>query len=149
MKKFFFILLSFILIFFQGNTYAEDLPMQHVNLGAKQQYGIKALNNPNASVSVIVSNAVRILFIIGGLASVVFMLWGAFDWIVSGGDKEAVGAARKKITNSLIGLALLALSAFIIALVGQIVGFNPLLTPPLPGLGDTPTAIQAPPAGTP
>lgn len=107
-----------------------------INLGNKQPVGmgIKAISNPNASVGTIVSNAINILYIVGGLATIIYFLWGAFDWITAGGDKEKIGSARKKIIQSLVGLALLAASFFIIALVGQIVGYNPLKTPPLPRL---------------
>lgn len=90
------------------------------------------------STGTIVSNFVLIMYITGGLAVLVFMIWGAFDWITSGGDKEKITNARRKITNALIGLALLALSAFIVSLAGQIVGYDPLspTSPPLPRLDD-------------
>lgn len=89
--------------------------------------GIKAFGNPNASIGNIISNFILIMYV-AGLAVLVFLLWGAFDWITSGGDKEKISSARRKIVNALIGLALLALSAFIVTLFGQIVGFNPLNT---------------------
>lgn len=113
---------------------AED----QIRLGDKQPagMGIKAVGNPNASIGNIVSNFVRIMYIAGGLAVLVFLLWGAFDWITSGGDKEKIAGARRKIINALIGMALLALSAFIVTLSGQIVGFDPLNTGSLPKLDD-------------
>jgi len=119
---------------------------QFINLGDKQPagLGIKAVGNPNANVGNITSNAVMILFIAGGLAVLVFLLWGAFDWITSGGDKEKIAGARRKIINALIGLALMALAAFIVTLFGQIVGFNPLNTPALPRLDQQPAAQTAP-----
>ena len=137
---------------FAQTTTAEPPSMQtgkaQINLGNKQPagMGIKAINNPNdPSVGNIVGNGIKILFIFGGLAVLVFIVWGAFDWITSGGDKEKIAGARKKITNALIGLALLALSAFIVTLAGQIVGFDPLNTPALPKLDDAPKPF-APPA---
>ena len=118
-----------------------------INLGPKQTHGIPAFNNPNASVGNLIANALQIMFIFGVLAVLVFLIWGAFDWVTSGGDKEKVSAARRKITNALIGLALLALSIFIVTLVGEIAGINPLNMGLLPTLGQQPQAIQ-PPAGT-
>ena len=131
---------------------AKDERMQ-INLGNKQPqgYGIKAVGNPYASVGNILGNGLQVLAIFGGLAVLVFIVWGAFDWITSGGDKEKIAGARKKITNALIGLALLALSAFIVSLAGQIVGYNPLspTAPPLPKLDQQPVSLQAPAAITP
>lgn len=137
MKK----ILSFSLLFF----FIFIAPFQpvlaepdQIRLGDRQPegFGIKAFNNPNASVGNIVSNSVLIMYIAGGLAVLVFLLWGAFDWITSGGDKEKISSARRKIVNALIGMALLALSAFIVTLFGQIVGFDPLNTGSLPKLDD-------------
>jgi hypothetical protein len=63
---------------------------------------------------------VRALLIIGLVGFFIYLLVGAVQWILSGGDKEGVEKAKKKITQSMIGLAIL-LSAFaIIYLVGVI-----------------------------
>lgn len=64
------------------------------------------------------------LFIVGaGFILLFFMLWGAFDWIVSGGDKERVAKAQAKITNALIGMVLIfvVLTVFGV-LTGNILG---------------------------
>lgn len=122
---------SFIIL-----TFPFAVTAQNIRLGDKQEYGIPAFNNPNATVGNIVANALQIMAIVGGLAVLVFIVWGAFDWITSGGDKEKIAGARRKILNAFIGLALLALSAFIITLFGQIVDFDPLNTGSLPKLDD-------------
>jgi hypothetical protein len=89
-------------------------------------------------VETIISNVISMLFAIGGLGVLVYFVWGAVDWIFSGGDKEKVSNARKKMTNAIIGLALLSLSYVIINIVGEVVGFNPLRDLQLRGLGDNP-----------
>lgn len=101
-------------------------------------YGI----NPSAGgsaegiVGIILKNVVALFFVVGGIGALIFFLWGAVEWIFSGGDKEKVAAARKRITNSLIGLALLSLAFVIVSVFGRIVGFNPLGTLQIPGLGE-------------
>jgi hypothetical protein len=87
-------------------------------------------------IGTVTKNVISLFFAFGGLAVLIFFVWGAFDWIVSGGDKEKVAGARKKMTNSIIGLVLLALSYFIVGLVGDIVGFNPLGDLPIKSLGE-------------
>lgn len=77
-------------------------------------------------IETIVGNVIGIFFAIGGIGVVVYFVWGAVDWILSGGDKEKISSARKKMTHAIIGLALLSLSYVIINIIGQIVGFNPL-----------------------
>lgn len=88
-------------------------------------------------VETIIVNVITIFSAIGGLGVVIYFVWGAVDWILSGGDKEKVANARKKMTHAIIGLVLLSLSYVIINIVGQIVGFNPLGGLQIPGLGYT------------
>ncbi len=78
----------------------------------------------NVSLSQIFNNALQIVFSAAALLVFIFLIIGAFQWIASGGDKEAVGKARGRITAALVGLLILALSFVIIRLVGNIVGVD-------------------------
>lgn len=78
-----------------------------------------------------VTNIMTFAFTVAVLVVLVMLIWGAFEWITSGGDKESVGKARNRIINALIGLAVLAV-AFALARVGaQFLGIN-LLELPVP-----------------
>lgn len=71
-----------------------------------------------------VTNILTLAFGIGLLMVLVMLVWGAFDWITSGGDKEAVGKARSKIINALIGMAVLAVAYALAKLAADFVGIN-------------------------
>ncbi len=81
-----------------------------------------------------VSNVLILAFAIALLVVLVMLIWGAFEWITSGGDKEAVGKARNRIVNALIGLAVLAVAFALATVAGQFLGFTltkiPIPTPP-------------------
>jgi hypothetical protein len=81
-------------------------------------------------------NAITLIFTVASVSAVIMFLWGAVKWILSGGDKEAIAAARKKIVAALVGLVILALSFLVLSLVGVFVGINPLKNLKIPGLGD-------------
>lgn len=109
-----------------------------INIGNQlnnYKVGVPAPANGNL-IGIILKNAISLLFIVGGIGTLVFFIWGALDWILSGGDKEKVASARKKMTNAIIGLVLLSLSYFIVGLVGDIVGFNPLGDLQIKSLGE-------------
>lgn len=80
-----------------------------------------------------VGNALQLAFIAAVLLVLGMLVWGAFEWITSGGDKEAVGKARNRIINALIGLAVLAVAFALFKTAGQFLGFNtttfPIPTP--------------------
>ena len=98
-------------------------PEHGVNLGAQD-------------LGTVIQNVLNIIFVISALAVLFMLLYGAFQWITSGGEKEAVAKARGRITHALIGLTVLALSYFIVRVAGSIVGIDVLGDFTLPWLGE-------------
>lgn len=93
------------------------------------------------NISTFINAALRFAFVIALLGVLVMLVWGGVSWIISGGEKEAIGEARKRIVNALIGLAILAVAFAIAQLAGQFVGVNllgelfiPTPTNPTPNL---------------
>lgn len=76
------------------------------------------------SITNFISNALVIALALGILVVLVMLILGAFEWITSGGDKEAVGKARSRILNALIGLVVLAIAYALARLAAQFVGFD-------------------------
>ncbi|OGK36820.1 hypothetical protein A3F03_01190 [Candidatus Roizmanbacteria bacterium RIFCSPHIGHO2_12_FULL_41_11] len=64
---------------------------------------------------------IRFFFVLGGIMALLYLLLGAFAWITSAGDKEAVTAARDKITNAIIGVILIVAVLAVIVTLEQIV----------------------------
>ena len=108
-----------------------DPKSRTVELGSTQSYGIER----NEDLGKIISNAITVIMIFGAIAVLFMFAWGAFEWITSGGDKERVAGARRKIIQAFVGLLLLALAFLIISTFGQIVGLNPLQPFVIPRLG--------------
>ncbi len=89
-----------------------------------QQLQIVKPQSGFSDVGKFVTNLLQLAFVVAIFVVLVMLIWGAFEWITSGGDKEAVGHARNRIINALIGLAVLAV-AFALAKVGaQFVGID-------------------------
>jgi len=65
--------------------------------------GIGGGDNPQAGISNFISLGIQIFIIVCVIALLIYMLWGAFDWIISGGEKEKITKAQQKITNAVIG----------------------------------------------
>ncbi len=65
---------------------------------------------------------IDILVRIAGIAVVLFIIYAGISYITSQGTPEKVSAARKRITNSLIGLAIILLASVLVAFIGNKVG---------------------------
>ncbi len=80
--------------------------------------------NGNQLLGSITQNLIVLFFTVGGISFVIMFLWGAVNWIISGGDKEKVASARKRITTAIIGLVLLSLTFVIMGVLSQVLGFD-------------------------
>ncbi len=75
-------------------------------------------------ISKFLSNLVALFYTLATIVLVLMILWGAFDWMTSEGDKEKVAAAQRKLINAFIGILLFAVAFAIIAVLGQFTGFT-------------------------
>src|SRR3989344_3450752 len=71
-----------------------------------------------------ITNIMTLAFSLAILLVLIMLIWGAFEWITSGGDKDNVGKARGKIINALIGLAVLAVAFALARAATQFLGFG-------------------------
>lgn len=85
-----------------------------------------------ASLGNAISNFFTIALVVAIILVLVMLIIGAYEWITSGGDKEAVAKARNRIINALIGLVVLAVAFALARLAGQITGFPDIFNLVLP-----------------
>ncbi len=81
-------------------------------------------NQGYSTLSGFITNFLTVSFAVAILVVLVMLIWGAFEWITSGGDKDSVGKARNRIINALIGLAVLAVAFALAKIAGQFLGFD-------------------------
>ncbi len=77
-----------------------------------------------AKINTVLSNVVRLLYSIAGVVFLVMLIWGAFQYMTAGSNKDALPNAQKRIVNALIGLLILALVFVIARYLGAILGFS-------------------------
>ena len=87
---------------------------------------------PDASVAMgvfsnFISSAIGLITIIAIIWFVFIFIMGAIGIISSGGDKQAMESARKKITSGVIGLVVVIAGMFVIQLIGRIIGIPEIL----------------------
>ncbi len=75
-----------------------------------------------ATIGDFVGNLITISFSVAIVVALVMLIWGAFEWSGSGGDKEGVAKARGRIINALIGLAVLAIAFALATLGANVIG---------------------------
>jgi len=73
----------------------------------------------------------QVIVILGGLFVLIYLAWGALDWIFSGSNQERLKSAKDKMFNGIFGLIILVLSYAIVKAISTITGLN-ILNPDWP-----------------
>jgi TRAP-type C4-dicarboxylate transport system permease small subunit len=68
---------------------------------------------------------------VGGLAFIIYLVWGGIEYLTSGGDKTKITDATTKITSSVIGIAILVASYSITLFIQGVFKIN-ILNPIFP-----------------
>lgn len=90
-----------------------------------------------ADLAFVVSQAFRIIIMVGGGVMIFWLSWGIFQYIFSGGKKEDLAKARSRIIYALVGFLLLlislALQQFLEGILPHQIegGVTPISTPAL------------------
>lgn len=83
-------------------------------------------NEPTGAgaISQFLSNFIALLFGIAAIVLIFMIIWGALDWTTSGGDKEKLAGAQKRIVHAIIGMILFAVAFAALAILGRFTGFT-------------------------
>ncbi len=82
------------------------------------------LNGPDALAN-LMQLGITYLFGLAGVLAVVFVMFNGLRYITSGGDVLKIASAKKGLMYSIIGLAVVVLSFFIVTVVIFLTGGNP------------------------
>lgn len=84
---------------------------------------------------VFVSNLIKLITAIGGLLLFLNLVLAGLKYIMSGSDPKAIQEAGSNITNSILGLVIIAASFIIIAILSLVFFGNPtyILNPTISG----------------
>ena len=82
-----------------------------------------------AQLGSILGYLIEVLMFFGILLSLLYLIWGGFDWIMSSGDKQKLANSKQKLIYALVGLATIFMAFFIINLISTILGINLLSIP--------------------
>ena len=67
-------------------------------------------NNVQMDAGAYISNIVNFMLIVAAIATFGYLVWGGFNFMTASGDSKKVEQAQHRISNALLGLAIVALS---------------------------------------
>jgi hypothetical protein len=97
----------------------------------------------NLTLAVLLARLFRMIMVLGGLALLLFFAWGGVNWITAGGDKGKVEEAKNRLTNAVLGMAVLVATIAIAIVLSRVFGID-LLNPTIPGADTAAPAVTLP-----
>ena len=78
----------------------------------------------NSDLGTFITRVFSAIIIVAGIATFVYMIYGGVQWITSGGEKDKIKEARDKITQAIIGLAVVVSAWAIFRLIDYFFGIG-------------------------
>lgn len=75
-------------------------------------------------ISTVLRNSIVLIYQVAIVLFLFMVIFSALQWIISGGEKEKVAAARGRLTSAVIGLVILGLAWVIANFVGTLTGIK-------------------------
>lgn len=96
-----------------------------LTINGQQVQSPSGLNTVNqVDIPHIIGYALDMLIFIAITFALIFLIWSGVQWILSGGDKQKVDAAKKRITLIIIGLVIVLGGVLILNLIGSVFGID-------------------------
>lgn len=96
-------------------------------LGPNWQNLVSAPTGGSSFISLLIPKLITMLLVAGVIIFFFIFIWGGIQWITAGGDKNAVGDARGRLSNALVGLLIMFSAFAVIMLIETFFGIT-LLT---------------------
>lgn len=93
--------------------------------GVKDPQGFKF---QGGNLGDVISTVLNYAFYLGGVALVLYFLFGGFQLFTSGGDQKKVAEGKTTITNAVVGFVIVFVAFWIVQLIGSLLGISNLLT---------------------
>ncbi len=77
-----------------------------------------------AGLGAIINNLAEAIVALSSIALFLNLLMGGFRYLTSEGDVKAVDSAKKMITSSLVGMAIVAAAFFLALMIKAVTGFD-------------------------
>ncbi|MDO8551429.1 MAG: hypothetical protein Q7S03_02005 [bacterium] len=99
-------------------TYLAQVDFKVLN-SALSGKGFKFTNN---TIGGVISDFLPFLFVFAGIILLLYLIWGGFILMTSGGDPKSINSGKGKITNALLGFLIIFLTYWLVQLLQAVFG---------------------------
>jgi hypothetical protein len=79
-------------------------------------------------IAELIGKLLNLAFMVGGLILIIMIIVSGIQWMLAGGDKQAIASAQGRLASAIIGFVILASTYAVVSLVGHILNVEFLQT---------------------
>ncbi len=114
-------LLISTLLNFVSHAFADEITLGPSPITGFGKFQTEA---PASQLTNFISTIINVITVTAGLAFLLYFVIGGLKWITSSGEKARAEEAKTELTQAAIGLIVVAVSYFIVGIVGGVVGID-------------------------
>jgi len=99
-------------------------PFKDISIPTRELGGVININKEDLKLGEIVSGLLPYLFAGAGLFLLLYLIFGGFQLMTSGGDPKKMQEAKGKLTNALVGFIIVFVAYWLVQIVGTILGIE-------------------------
>lgn len=88
----------------------KELALELPGIGRVQGYPDLRPELSGASLGSLISQFTSLALMIAGVLMFIWFIWGVFEYIFAGGNKDSLGKARKRMTWAIVGFLIFTIS---------------------------------------
>lgn len=104
----------------QASTIPFNIPSQAVEQELPHAFVPSETQSYSDSFASLVGSLISIVMPVAALLLLLYLIWGAIEWITSGGDKGKLEKSRQRITTGIIGIIIVSATVSLFMLMQQI-----------------------------
>ncbi len=118
------------------------LLQQPVQINLTENAAAAELPGSSGTFGGFISGLLTAVMAIAALMLLLYLIWGAMDWITAAGDNSKIQKARDKITQGIIGMIVLSSTVAVFMMIQEFLGIQVLRFDPSLATQSTTTRVQ-------
>lgn len=102
------------------------MKLAQINFGPLEDVAAPEFAGKN--IGDIVSALVPWIFAIAGFLLIIYLLYGGYQYLLSGGDPKSLEKAKSVITTAIIGFVIVFISFWLVEIILRILGLTSILS---------------------
>lgn len=93
-----------------------------------EQKGLPSFRFADKKIADVIVAAIPWIFAFAGLLLLVYLIYGGFHLMTSGGDPKGIAEGKAKVTNAILGFVIVFIAFWLVQIIARVLGLTTVVT---------------------